>query len=120
MSLDDPADPTLDTMDPANKQELLARYWNNGFRDFHYDRSDYNATAPEENYSIGRTFSLWTRLTGGQKYYMENQWENDGGLEHWTVGVEIQPDVAVSADHPHLVPGKEEVIVHQDLLRDIS
>lgn len=51
---------------------------------------------------------------------MESQWVQASGTSHWTVGVEIQPDVPVAADHPHLKPAKQEVVVHQDLLRDIS
>ena len=38
---------------------------------------------------------------------------------HWTVGVEINPDVPIS-DHRNLKPGRQGLFIHQDLQRDTS
>ena len=45
------------------------------WRDFYYASSYYDPiTDPEGklNYQIGKKFSLWVRLVGGTKYYMES------------------------------------------------
>ena len=50
---------------------------------------------------------------------MRNEFWGAGGDNHWTVGVEINPDVPIP-DHTMLRPGRQGLFIHQDIFRDIS
>ena len=50
---------------------------------------------------------------------MESNFGQVGGDMHWTVGVEINPDVPVP-NHNNLRPARQGLFVHQDLQRDTS
>lgn len=50
---------------------------------------------------------------------MKNDFWGAGGDNHWTVGVEINPDVPIP-DHSNLTPGRQGLFIHQDIFRDIS
>lgn len=120
MSCDDSCSLRLsltDPSDPAAAEQILSRGSYTGFRNFYY--ADNNVDDPL-NENIGKIFSVWIRLVGGQKYYMESTLGQGNGEHHWSVGVEIKPDVAVPLTHRHLKPGRQEVIVHQDLQRDVA
>ena len=111
-----------DPLDPSVAEVIINRGEYTSFRNFYYYDSHYDAVLDPtgaENPYIGSVFSLWIRLVGGTKYYMESNFGQGGGDLHWTVGVEINPDVPVP-DHNNLRPSRQGMFVHQDIQRDTS
>ena len=124
MSCDDTCDLRLALSDPMNPdavEEVIRRKSHTSYRNFYYSENRYDPLDDPLPYEIGSIFSTWIPLVGGQKYYMQSNFGQGGGEEHWTIGVEIRPTVPVSKDHPHLKPGKSGFTIHQDgILRDTA
>ena len=95
-----------DPSDPAVAEEIMSRGSYTTWRNFYLPVNQYETDLLPNNTNIGSIYSLWIRLAGGQKYYMESNFGQGSGDLHWTVGVEINPDVAVPLTHNHLRPAR--------------
>ena len=91
-----------DPSDPSKIEQLLMRDSHTDFRNF-YKQDNVDDGINEE---IGKRFSVWIPLVGGQKYYFENRHLDTGGAGHWTLGVEIKPTVPAPATNNNLTPGR--------------
>ena len=86
MSVDDP-------LNEAAKTELLNRETFTTFRNTYVaDKSD---TSPD----LGKVFTEWITLEGGQHYFVEATLGQGVGGLHIDVGMEVVPDV-IPAEHP--------------------
>ena len=92
MSCDDNCNLRMSLSDPMNAtaaESIISRGSYTSFRNFYFADNYYNNDTHPENEEIGKTFSVWIPLVGGQKYYMESTLGQGSGEIHWSVGVEI-------------------------------
>ena len=109
-------------MDPNAKEELMYRTWDNSldhaFRG--YNKHTHSNDPDDANTAVGIVFSEWISLEKDQHYYIEAQHKEYSGNDHYTIGVEIQPDNPddIPDDHPMLTSYYQKLQVDTELTRE--
>jgi hypothetical protein len=80
----------MNLIDPVLEEVAFRNWWTNWRNYWHDNTSEWDIHKSE-----------WISLVEGEQYYVDGYTYEGGGVEHFTVSVEIKPDAGIPSDHPN-------------------